>query len=826
MSCAHLHQLSRIPSPRLSQSVHREECTQCFDNQDLPEGIDVCLSCFNGGCVGDDATRRHAQLHYGKLGHPFSLNVRRKLKPNSKRVSQAGPPLKKLAIVEEREEDKYEFMTTLRCWACYGEGGRLLPEESHHPEVKRLSTDVMGAMSSARQSEIKAWEEEITPCTHTTTLQPQGVHVLESGVAHCSKCDLKDNLWMCLTCGALGCGRSQYGGVGGNSHGLAHNQETGHPVAVKLGTITPEGNADIFCYACGDSKLDSDLARHLSAFGINIATQTKTEKSMTELQIEQNLKFDFSLTGEDGKALEPVFGPGLTGLSNLGNSCYMASTLQSVFALPAFRTYYLPSFLTHARTCPEQLPASCIDCQMRKMADGLLSGRYSHPRSHFSSHAAGAPVDVVEPMTMDADPLVHLSSTSAPAPVFQEGIKPTMFKSLIGKGHEEFSTMKQQDAEEFFAHLLKVLRQQAKKRAGASEPGPQPADVFRFGMEQRLQCMQCRGVRYRVDEHDDLSAGVPALEAGRDAEGKVLYQRVKLRECVGDVMGEHAVEYTCPRCEVGVVAQTRARFATFPDVLVVHAKKFQLVSWVPTKLDIPVDLPDEDVLVLDEYIASGLQPDETPLPDETEAPSLPTFNAAALAALEGMGFPTVRCQKALLATGNSDAEAAMEWLFGHMEDPDIDDPIVLSKSAGTRVSGPEPSAEQVAMMEDMGFTTAQARKALRETSNNPERAIEWLFSHPDDTGLDDAPGPAPASAQSPKIHGSTTLPAKYRLKAFISHKGPSVHSGHYVAHIRTETGGGAEEGWVLFNDEKVVKAERESVRELKALAYLYLFEKV
>ena len=33
-----------------------------------------------------------------------------------------------------------------------------------------------------------------------------------------------------------------------------------------------------------------------------------------------------------------------------------------------------------------------------------------------------------------------------------------------------------------------------------------------------------------------------------------------------------------------------------------------------------------------------------------------------------MGFPLVRCQKALLATGNSDVEAAMEWLFAHMED--------------------------------------------------------------------------------------------------------------------------------------------------------------
>ena len=45
-----------------------------------------------------------------------------------------------------------------------------------------------------------------------------------------------------------------------------------------------------------------------------------------------------------------------------------------------------------------------------------------------------------------------------------------------------------------------------------------------------------------------------------------------------------------------------------------------------------------------------------------------TFNAEAMAQLEGMGFPTVRCQKALLATGNSDANTAMEWLFMHMDD--------------------------------------------------------------------------------------------------------------------------------------------------------------
>jgi uncharacterized UBP type Zn finger protein len=46
-----------------------------------------------------------------------------------------------------------------------------------------------------------------------------------------------------------------------------------------------------------------------------------------------------------------------------------------------------------------------------------------------------------------------------------------------------------------------------------------------------------------------------------------------------------------------------------------------------------------------------------------------TFNPEAMALLEGMGFPAVRCQKALLATGNNDPNVAMEWLFMHMEDP-------------------------------------------------------------------------------------------------------------------------------------------------------------
>lgn len=320
VTCGHLVEIARLQLPRLSQSVHREECTQCFDNQDHPLGIDVCLTCFNGGCLGKE--RHHARTHVHKTGHGFSLNIKRKLKPSANRVDEEEPPTKmtKLAIVEDRDEDKYEFKTVLKCWKCEPENGLEIPDAMADPHVKSLSDGVMQSLSSARQSEVKAWEEEITPCEHTLTLQQQSTGpILASGIAHCSHCDLKENLWLCLTCGSLGCGRQQYGGLGGNGHGLQHYEETRHPISVKLGTITPEGNADIYCYICNDAKQDPELAAHLATFGINVQTQTKTEKSMTELQIEHNLKFDFSLTDESGKALEPVFGPGLTGLSNLGN---------------------------------------------------------------------------------------------------------------------------------------------------------------------------------------------------------------------------------------------------------------------------------------------------------------------------------------------------------------------------------------------------------------------------------------------------------------------------------------------------------------------------
>jgi ubiquitin carboxyl-terminal hydrolase 5/13 len=225
----------------------------------------------------------------------------------------------------------------------------------------------------------------------------------------------------------------------------------------------------------------------------------------------------------------------------------MASTLQAVFALPSFQNRYVnpTTASTHALTCTEPTPATCIECQMLKMADGLQSGRYSVPRAR---------PDVKSDHSQFQSP----TQDEEPTPVFQEGIKPTMFKALIGKGHPEFSTMKQQDSEEFFTHFLKVLRQDHKKHASAGTGGVDDATgVFRYGIEQRLQCMDCQRVSYRVDPQDVVSVPVPTQKKNGGAKneaGKVEYEDVQLESCLDMLTSGESLEYKCPSCNRNVIA--------------------------------------------------------------------------------------------------------------------------------------------------------------------------------------------------------------------------------------------------------------------------------
>ncbi|KAL8703553.1 MAG: hypothetical protein Q9201_003257 [Fulgogasparrea decipioides] len=790
MACKHVDS-AELQVPTALQSVYREDCTQCFDSIDDPTGLNVCLYCFSGGCC---AERDHAKLHYRSSKHPLVLNIKR----SRKKTKRDEPPqkLSKLAVLAETEADRYNTETQVRCYEC---GVDEVDKQSG--KLPPVVDGVLKANTFAKQAEVKAWEQEITPCEHTLCLEQEPARQIASqDLGHCSMCDLKENLWLCLQCGNLGCGRQQFGGSGGNSHGLKHTELTSHAVAVKLGSLTPDGTADIYCYACNEERTDPELGAHLGHWGINITEREKTEKSLTEMQIEQNLKWEFSMTTEDGKELKPIFGEGFTGLKNLGNSCYLASVLQCLFSTPAFAKRY---FHPEDPPPPASDPAEDLETQLRKVADGLLSGRYSYP---------------------DTDVMASADSPYIP---HQKGLAPAMLKHLIGRDHEEFSTMRQQDAFELLLHLFKLIT-----RSPHEAPAQDPVNAFRFVMEQRLQCISCNRVRYRSDEQDNISIPVPVRRKLRvinsdasDEKPKDEFEPVTLKECLDIFTGSEEVELTCPACNSKAGFTKRSLFKTFPDVLAVNARRFELVNWVPTKLDVPV-IVDDEPFELDSYKSSGQQDGEDLLPEETETTASSRFtpNPIALEQLEAMGFPRVRCEKALHATGNSDADTAMNWLFSHMEDPDIDTPFNLGNSAsGSASTGVNP--ESIEMMAAMGISAPQARKALKETGGDVSRAVDWVFSHPNDQGdFEDEAKDNVANADSGRaMAGSSEVPARFRLRSIVCHKGASIHAGHYVAFIRKAVPDEASESWVLYNDEKVVKAV--DVEEMKKFAYVYFFQR-
>lgn len=128
-----------------------------------------------------------------------------------------------------------------------------------------------------------------------------------------------------------------------------------------------------------------------------------------------------------------------------------------------------------------------------------------------------------------------------------------------------------------------------------------------------------------------------------------------------------------------------------------------------------------------------------------------------------------------------------------------------------------PNEEGLAMIISMGFTISQATKALKATSNNTERAVDYIFSHQDEVDMEDIQ----ESSSAPSASGAPNKncrdgDGKYRLRAFISHMGSSTHVGHYVCHILKDN------QWVIFNDNKVAISQTPP----KDLGYLYLYERI
>ncbi len=87
------------------------------------------------------------------------------------------PPQKmsKLAIAAETEADRYDTKTQVRCYECGVNG-----IESAGGKLADVVDAVLKANTFARQAEVQAWEQEITPCEHTLCLEQENARQIDS----------------------------------------------------------------------------------------------------------------------------------------------------------------------------------------------------------------------------------------------------------------------------------------------------------------------------------------------------------------------------------------------------------------------------------------------------------------------------------------------------------------------------------------------------------------------------------------------------------------------------------------------------------------------
>lgn len=588
-----------------------------------------------------------------------------------------------------------------------------------------------------KESLTGTWDGETRQVSqHATNLQQlANVKKIPPSGWKCEHCDLTNNLWLNLTDGSILCGRKFYDGSGGNDHAVKHFNEHGYPLAVKLGTITPDGKGDVYSYAEDDMVEDPNLIEHLAHFGIKTSQLEKTEKSMIELELDLNQRVgEWSILTESSSNLEPISGPGFTGMKNLGNSCYMNSVMQVLFTVPDF----IHRFVDKA---PEIFgrytndPANDFNVQFAKLGTGLLSGKYSS----------------VAENSLDSE---------------NTGISPTMFKNLIGKTNKDFASKQQQDAQEFFLHVVNEVEKHSRNDLN-------PGDALKFSVEDRVECGTSGKVKYTKRDEYCLPLHIPLQLATNAAEVREYDQKVQEAESRGQKIdpslfvrpritlqsclerfgqSETVEQFYSSAINGQTTAKKTARLATMPDFIMLHLKKFTLrEDWTCVKLDVAVDIPD--ILDLSGLRSTGLQPNEELLPEADVLPPQPAFDEGVMQQLIEMGFPIEACKRALFFTKNSGMESATQWIMEHIGDNDFGDPFVppgTNSSANAFVADPN----GLEMLMGMGFNTAQATKALKETNNNIERAADWIFSHQNEIddmeiGGDDSADAAVAAAVPP-----------------------------------------------------------------------------
>jgi ubiquitin carboxyl-terminal hydrolase 17 len=238
-----------------------------------------------------------------------------------------------------------------------------------------------------------------------------------------------------------------------------------------------------------------------------------------------------SLISQDG------FVQGKAGLNNLGNTCFMNATLQSLFAVSSFR-------------------------------NKLLSRK--PPTTSYAIETT---------MLDDMTSIVHQMHQASVSSSSSSSVSPTESRQVLAK--LEFNNGKQHDASEFLRKLFNMMLEEV-------PPGEVNLIKSIFGFETVgvVRCDECQQQSVTKESSLDLSLEIPSHLTSSESTGSIISfdqlisNYFKATPLVGDAL------YQCDSCQKLTTAKRTTHITFFPSSLVITLNRFRYDPMTGNKIKI------------------------------------------------------------------------------------------------------------------------------------------------------------------------------------------------------------------------------------------------
>ncbi|CUA70676.1 ubiquitin carboxyl-terminal hydrolase 8 [Rhizoctonia solani] len=282
---------------------------------------------------------------------------------------------------------------------------------------------------------------------------------------------------------------------------------------------------------------------------------------------------------------------GMSGLRNMGNTCYMNSVLQCLSGTVPLTRFFTDRRWHHEVNMMNPLGtrgelANAFYALLRDMWQGDLPYLTPVPfRKSICAHArqfAGSEQHDAQEFLL----------------FLLDGIHEDLNRIIVKPQFEELTPEREAELERMPKQLAGAHEWARYKRRNDSII----VDYFQGQFCNQMQCLTCGQTSTTYNAFLNLSVPIPAAKG---------VTKVSLDDCIKALVGREVMDnadaWHCPRCKTARRAAKQLTFSRMPPVLIIHLKRFSFKGPFTDKLETLVEFPLKD-LDLTNYMPPPLTP--------------------------------------------------------------------------------------------------------------------------------------------------------------------------------------------------------------------------